>query len=279
MTFIEGVAQSTLAYNEFTDRNKIKNTIRSYSSLVGESVADIYIAFADKDLYMMSGSEEVVPEDFDARTRSWYIQAVEDKATIVSAPYVDEISGNMMITIATPIYNGEELLGVAGEDVYITELVELTTGINFESGVYAFLVDGNGNYVSHPNEVYLPSAEGTTAVDENTKKTINDKTVHLHKDYTGKNIYLSTAEVGSCKWTLGIALPESSIQSKLTSLITISIVISLIMLLAIVFVVPMLVKKYLKPVETMKEFIKKTVIGSSTQDRKFKSRLLKLSIW
>ena len=145
MSLIEGVAESTIKYGQYDDRETIKNVIRGYKDSVGEDVADIYIAFADKELYMMSGSEEGLPEDFDARTRSWYISAVEQNQTIVSAPYVDQISNEMMITVATPIYDGDTLIGVAGEDVYITEIVDKTESVNFEEGVYAFLIDGDGN--------------------------------------------------------------------------------------------------------------------------------------
>lgn len=261
--FIEGVAKSTLAYNQHSDRDKIKSVIRSYSAYAGDDVADIYIAFSDKDLYMMSGSEEGVPEDFDARTRSWYISASESKGTIVSDPYVDQVSKNMMITIATPIYDGDELVGVAGEDVYITKLVEITKGINFEPNVYGFLIDKGLNYVSHPDEKYLPTAEGAVAVEDNIKKVMESNALATRmKDYQGKDVYVSTAKISGCDWTLGIAIPKENINKQLTSLILIAVIISVVVIVVVLFLVPLIVSRSLKPVEKMKEFIKTTVIGN-----------------
>ena len=262
MTFIEGVAESTVMYGQYDDKEMIKQVIRGYKDVVGEDVADIYIAFADKDLYMMSGSEEGLPDDFDARTRSWYTGAVDENKTIVSAPYVDQISNEMMITVATPIYSGDTLIGVAGEDVYITEIVEKTKGINFESGVYAFLIDGANNYVSHPDAAHLPSADGSVAVEDNIRAVMESTELATRlKDYNQQNVYVTTANISACNWTLGIAIPEENVNQQLNTILTISLIISLAVIVILIIVIPITVKKNLKPVENLKKFIQETIIG------------------
>ncbi len=261
-SLIDGVAESTVKYGQYDDRETIKNVIRGYKDTVGEDVADIYIAFADKELYMMSGSEEGLPEDFDARTRSWYLSAVDENKTIVSSPYVDQVSGEMMITIATPIVDGDTLIGVAGEDVYITEIVDKTESVNFEPGVYAFLIDGDGNYVSHPDAAHLPSAEGSTAVEDSVKAVMEstELTTRLN-DYAQNSVYLTTANIEACNWTLGIAIPEENVSAQLRTLLTVSILISLAVIILLIIIIPITVRKNLKPVDTLKRFIQETIIG------------------
>lgn len=262
MSLIEGVAESTIKYGQYDDRETIKNVIRGYKDSVGEDVADIYIAFADKELYMMSGSEEGLPEDFDARTRSWYISAVEQNQTIVSAPYVDQISNEMMITVATPIYDGDTLIGVAGEDVYITEILDKTESVNFEEGVYAFLIDGDGNYVSHPDAAHLPSAEGSVAAEDSIKAVMESTELATKiEDYNQNSVYVTTANIATCNWTLGIAIPEENVNAQLNTLLTISVIISLAVIFILIIIIPITVKKNLKPVENLKTFIKETIIG------------------
>lgn len=260
-SFIEGVANSTIAYDEADNREQIRKVIRGYKNLAKDNVADMYIAFADKDLYMMSGSEEGLPSDFDARTRSWYTQAVEENQTIVSAPYTDEVSGNMMITVATPIYKGSTLIGVAGEDVYITELIELTESIDFADGVYGFLVDSAGNYVSHKNEAYLPSADGAIAVDEHELQALETKEAAIKTvDYTGESVYMSASIIRGCDWKLGIVLPAYNVSRQLVPLYVMAVIISLIVLILVLILIPVLTNKMLKPVGQMKEFIRENIL-------------------
>ncbi len=251
MSFVEGIASSTILYDEYNERDVIKKVVRGYSTVVDDSVADLYIAFADKDLYMMSGSEEALPDDFDARTRSWYTQAVDAKNTIVSAPYVDQVSGNMMITIATPIYDNNTLVGVAAEDVYITELVEITRNINYASGVYGFLIDSDGNYVSHPDEALNPTADGASAADNSIIADGEDSSPELMKDYSDTDVYISSSNISKCNWTLGVALPQSYVQNQLHSMIVFSIIMSAAILVIIVFLVMLVVSQSLKPVKRM----------------------------
>ncbi len=262
MQFVEGVAESTLTYAQYDDKDKIRDTIRGYKTNIGSDVADLYIAFQDQSLFMMSGSEEGLPPDFDARTRSWYISASEKKGTIISEPYVDEVSKNMMITIASPIYNGSELIGVVGEDVYITEIVTIIEGISFEPGVYGFLVDNNGNYISHPDESFLPNADGAVATEDNVKTALaSDKIASLIKDYKGEAVYLSKASIGDTGWTLGIAIPKANVEKQLLSLIIIALIISIIVIVIILLLVPFIVTKNLAPVVKMKEFIRSSILN------------------
>lgn len=273
MSFVEGIANSTITYGQYDDRKTIREAVRGYKELVDDSVADLYIAFADKDLYMMSGSEEGLPADFDARTRSWYIQAVAEKGTIVSTPYVDQVSGNMMITIATPIYKGDTLIGVAAEDVYITELVDITNGINYVQGVYGFLVDQTGAYVSHPNSAFNPTQDNTTTVDEHIQKAIEGAgDVILLKDYAGTNVYVSASNIDNCNWSLAVALPQAYVQNRLSSMIIVAIIFSLVILGIVIFFVPFIIGKSMKPVQKMKEFVRESVIGQS-QKKDYKNEV------
>ena len=175
---------------------------------------------------------------------------------------MDQISNEMMITVATPIYDGDTLIGVAGEDVYITEIVDKTESVNFEEGVYAFLIDGDGNYVSHPDAAHLPSAEGSVAAEDSIKAVMESTELATKiEDYNQNSVYVTTANIATCNWTLGIAIPEENVNAQLNTLLTISVIISLAVIFILIIIIPITVKKNLKPVENLKTFIKETIIG------------------
>ena len=96
------------------------------------AIMDAYYGFEDKTVLMVNGE---APEGFDCRTRSWYIGAKESDSAVVTAPYVDAVTGEMIVTIAAPMHNDAgEVVGVSGADITITELVNLVNQLNEEDG-------------------------------------------------------------------------------------------------------------------------------------------------
>ena len=66
------------------------------------TILDTYIGFEDKTLIMVKGNPG---PDFEFRTRPWYVAAKKSNSVVVTDPYIDEITGEMVITIAMPVHN------------------------------------------------------------------------------------------------------------------------------------------------------------------------------
>lgn len=249
---IEGIASSIVSYGNYKDRNVIKNMIRSYPSILDSTVADVYMAFDNKDLFMASGSEEGLV-GFDATSRSWYQGAVASGSTFISTPYVDEVSKNMMITIAVPVYDNGTLIGVAGEDVYITKLVELTNSINFDEGAQGYLIDSQQNFVVHPDPSFNPTAASTTKVDSRMASMIPKATTHFD-DYDGKEVYMASAPIGNTGWTLAISNPTANVHNEITPMIITAFVICLAAIIILSIILSVSIGRALKPVRELKLF-------------------------
>lgn len=249
---IEGLAHSIVTYGNYSDRKVIRSMIRNYPSILDDSIADVYMAFENKDLYMASGSEEGLV-GFDATGRSWYQGAVTSGSTYISSPYVDEISGNMMITIAVPVYDNGTLLGVAGEDVFITELVEITRAIHFDEGVEAYLIDSDMNFVVHPDEAFLPTASSTTRID-NQMSSLLPRAITRFKDYNGKSVYMASSPIGTTGWTLVVSIPSSNILRDVLPMIITAVIIYLASIIILALILTVFIGKALKPIKALKHF-------------------------
>lgn len=249
---IEGIASSIVSYGNYRDRSVIKNMIRSYPSILDSTVADVYMAFENKDLFMASGSEEELV-GFDATSRSWYQGAVASGATFISTPYVDKVSNNMMITIAVPVYDNGTLIGVAGEDVYITKLVELTNSINFDEGAQGYLIDSEQNFVVHPDSSFNPTADSTTKVDSQMAAILPKATTRFD-DYNGNDVYMTAAPIGATGWTLAISNPTANVHNEITPMIITAFVICLAAIIVLSVILSVSIGKALKPVKELKLF-------------------------
>ena len=110
-TFVKGVAKSTEAYDLLEDKEKMKSVIRSYNGELDDTVTDLYIAYSDNTVFMMTGSEEKLPSDFKVVDRQWYKDAANsDSEVAVSDPYVDASTGQLLITISCQIKNTQQAL-------------------------------------------------------------------------------------------------------------------------------------------------------------------------
>ncbi|MEN6349603.1 MAG: cache domain-containing protein, partial [Syntrophomonas sp.] len=108
-------------------------------------VLDYYIGFTDGRF--ISGTHWLPPSDYDFKTREWYINAINKKEVIYTVPYVDAMTGKMVITIAEPLYSQGEIIGVLAADIMVDNLVELTQKAGKDSPGYAFLLDQQGHFL------------------------------------------------------------------------------------------------------------------------------------
>lgn len=61
---------------------------------------------------------EEMPEGYDATSRPWYKQAVDNKGkVIISDPYKDASTGDNLITIARTVEKNGQIVGVVGIDL------------------------------------------------------------------------------------------------------------------------------------------------------------------
>ena len=145
----EGAANSIEAAGSIED-DLIQSVVDTYAEERSE-LLNLYCGTRDSK-FLQSNKEAEIPEGYDPVQRGWYQQAAQAGRTIVTDPYWDVITNQMCTTIASPVYIYGELAAVIGLDVTLGTVTDLTGSINFEKGVYGFLIDSNGQYVAHKNK-------------------------------------------------------------------------------------------------------------------------------
>ena len=109
------------------------------------------------------------PQGFDPRCRPWYQDAVEHGRVIFTNPYVDVGSGELIVTVAAPVYNSSDttlLLGVVGIDMDFTEIddsIKDLRVIDDEGYAYLLAPGGEGEVAVHND---LQADEGTKNIME-----------------------------------------------------------------------------------------------------------------
>ncbi|WP_286237817.1 methyl-accepting chemotaxis protein [Neptuniibacter halophilus] len=91
------------------------------------------------------------PENWDARKRPWYPYAKQNKQAVLTDPYADAATGEILISAVANLYDKGTFKGAFGGDLSLKTVSEALNTLNFHNTGYAFLVNRNGNIISHPD--------------------------------------------------------------------------------------------------------------------------------
>ncbi|MDD4264777.1 MAG: cache domain-containing protein, partial [Firmicutes bacterium] len=127
--------------------------------MISPDISNLYLASSlDSYFFALSRDGDNISiwgadEDFDPRERDWFIRAVKEEQTIFTEPYVDVISGSFVVSIATPVRDSlGGIVGALGVDVTLDELNTFMSTITIGEDGYAFLLDGTGTMIYHPDQ-------------------------------------------------------------------------------------------------------------------------------
>jgi methyl-accepting chemotaxis protein len=142
-----------------------------------KSVLNVYLG--SKTGLMILTPDQKLPAGFDPRTRPWYQNALaRPENAVVTDPYIDAITGNEVITISETTKDGS---GVVGIDLNIGALQNINKGIKIGKKGYAFILDKQHNYVTHPTE--KPGTKATGPLID-----------YMAKNYTGKYNFVNKGQ-------------------------------------------------------------------------------------
>ncbi len=91
------------------------------------------------------------PENWDSRKRPWYKVARSANKAMITEPYEDSVTKDILISVVTNISDKGELKGAFGGDLSLKTVSDALNTLTFNDAGYAFLLTKNGNIISHPN--------------------------------------------------------------------------------------------------------------------------------
>ncbi|GEM_PF-213215 len=264
-TFVKGVAKSTEAYDLLEDKEKMKSVIRSYNGELDDTVTDLYIAYSDNTVFMMTGSEEKLPSDFKVVDRQWYKDAANsDSEVAVSDPYVDASTGQLLITISCQIKNTQgNTAGVIAEDFALSKQDSVLKSINFKDGESAFLLDRSHNYMCrYENGAISVPKDVNEKASGNITGLIEKGTLGQYNSGKG-NVFFSSYTLKDDGFTFCVTQSDRTLISSVIELIAIACLISVISIIITVIVMNIVISRNLKPVSGFMDFIKEAVVGKN----------------
>jgi methyl-accepting chemotaxis protein len=201
-----------------------------------------YIGFQNKEIYLGSGT--ILDAGYDPTSRIWYTGAEGTEEAYITEPYVDAATKEMVITISQKFKTKTGLKGVIGKDISINYMVDLVADQSFGEGSYAFLMDNNGNIITHLNDEFKPNNDGSfKKIDEiSDGKLVNlikNDNLHLKgriiRDFDGEERIFYFSNIGQTNWNVGVAVPSEIVVGSINKVIFLTIIAAIgVLILSII---------------------------------------------
>lgn len=242
--------KDNLEFEGDTDHEKIMNYLEK--ALGSNEDALMYYACFEYDRSVLPANHAEV--GVDPTTRDWWVAAVESGGIVYTEPYMDLVTGQMIVSVATPArIDGQ--LAVLLADITIDRLIEIVEGISNDESTQAFLLAADGSVVTHANTGFLPKEEGNTILTEAVNLDTDAGEVTSFTDYDGKEKYAAISAVESTQWKVGVTKDIQMIKQQVMDALGGTIFVSIVLMIISILLLFFMIRSMLSPISDIQQGI------------------------
>ncbi len=211
-----------------TDHNKLlevfANVLKNEEDLMNIFYAGT-IPYKDGGIVLNTLGQ--LPSDYDQTTKEWYKTALASQEIVISEPYIDAVTGNIVIIFSKAIYINGQLYGVIGIDV---DFIKTIDGILEQSKNYNYdvsIINDSGLYLFNKNENYMLKEN----IFSDNKISIHKNNILNNRNYywiEKANSYI-TSKIGNTKWNLVVTVNNEELKSSLLKLLILIISVFIVL--------------------------------------------------
>ncbi|MBM3114795.1 methyl-accepting chemotaxis protein [Jeongeupia naejangsanensis] len=228
-----------------------------------------YIGTVDKQ--MVQDHPLNLPKDYDPTSRPWYKQAVAAGQSIVTPPYVDASTKQLVLTFAAPVKDaGGNLKGVAAADIYLDGVVKDVLNIKLPGDGYAFLASKDGKVLAHAdtNRVLKPVSDFAPELSADKLTAIAGDKALSEVVVDGKAKFVDVQPIDGTEFELVLVVDKGVALAPLNRLLWLSIGALVVMLAVIVPLSGVLVRHMLAGLVRVRDAMSEIAQGGGDLTRK-----------
>lgn len=229
------------------DQEAKKRILHLYKKFkeVNKNITYLYSGYEDGKLVI---NDYTPPEDYDATTRPWYIEAKKaDGKLSIGNPYQEIKTKEWLISSSKLLRNDNNNdIGAIAVDCSINDIANFINKELYYNTGYNILINNEGKILIHNNAELLGKK-----IDEVIKIT-DDKQDLKRGVIDNKEYFIKFNKINSTGWSLITVIAVDEIMSKIISVLLISILILiLISVIAAVFIIILLNKTIITPITSL----------------------------
>jgi len=230
---------------------------------------DAYIVYADKRIVF----DHPMPSTYDGTARPWYKQAIEAGGPALTSAYVDASTGKLTISFVEPFGPKGAYKGVFGTDMHLDTVTRTVTAIRPMEKSVAFLVDGEGKLLAHPDAAMTlkPVSDVAPALTHDAVKTLAEGKSRTTVRLGEADTMLYAARVQGTPWTLVVGVDESLATAPVRDMLNLAIAIMVVCVGGATVLLAVLIRKQLHRLDTVRDALEEIASGDGDLTRRLSS--------
>lgn len=254
---VQNLFTNTTKGNEITKTEGYSNVMKSLSNSHNTDTENILVCWlADLDSSQCVEDTGYVSKigDWDITTRDWYGQVMDAKRTIITEPYENSSTGELVSSVISPVFNEkEEIIGVAALDLAVSTLQTMMSKHKIGDTGYFVLSTNNNQIMYHPSSDLIQQPLLEQNLSDNLKKCYESKeSQSISYSFNGSKNYGYLSKVESANWMVLSVLPNSEYKSSIYNIILIIAFIFIIGIIILTFLLMKISKSIVSPLFKLK---------------------------
>ena len=210
------------------------------------------------------------PDSFDQTTREWFQATKGTRDSFFAVPYVDEVSGSIVVTTSRGVFNKNGYAGAIGADFTIDTLGDFVKSMKISKNGLSFFITADGKYITNEEsskilkDNFYDDFEVTELKGEVLK---NDKII---KTRYGNYYFASRKMPGITKWTFVTIGPKTEIYETLWQSITIVVIMFAASIILSIIIGILISAQIVKPLSRVGSAVKEIASGNADLTKRLK---------
>ena len=208
-----------------------------------------------------------IPEvGYDVRNRPWYQQASYSDDIVITKPYIDSSTNQMIISVSSSLVDrSNQFIGNVVFDVSLKPLAKLINQTDLFSSGYLFMMTNDGTVISHPNESYNGHPFTKFVPEVQLQQGVSE--VELN----GIKHLVSLKKIEGENWYIGAIINEQKVIAELTNLNTNLFILTGFSLLIAILSLYWLIRYLFKPINNLNSALENIASGDADLTQRLKT--------
>ena len=241
----------------------VRAMLKSSQESDKENIVSAYVADVDPSV-LFDGGTFVSDEGYVLSEKEYWFRDGETRETIISEPYTDIITGNMVVAVTAPVYDKSgKITGITGMDINITALNNMAQQHVIGEKGFAILITRNHTVLSHQNSAMIMKNTSEVGLDENIQSSIESQDTAIKEyDDRGSKVVGCYTPIGDTGWGILTSLPESELTAKVNGITAKIMTINILALILMIGALTVLSARITKPLKKLTAVTAELVKGN-----------------
>ena len=213
----------------------------------------IFIGFENQKI--VSTRTSPLPPGFDPTLRPWFRETLLKQGLVVTEPYPDRLTGEMVTTMALPV--AVPVAGVLASDINLSDLMLLSRNAVFRAEADVFLISASNQVLYSTNSTLEQRGKRLGPISPERLETVlpssrsEGSQLYFNMERNQTRYLLIISPIPTPHWQIGVAIPFAVLNAERNILMTRILTISVASLLLILLLTYASIRRFTRPLTNL----------------------------